>query len=491
MRILYLDIDTTRADHLSCYGYLRNTTPNIDRIASQGVRFDHCYVSDAPCLPSRAAMFTGQFGIHNGVVNHGGLAADRPLIGRGRGFNTFNQLPGFIWPLRRLGIYTVSFSPFAERHSAWWFCEGWREMYNTGKCGSETADEIVPGVLRWIEQNAKGDNWMLHVNIWDPHTPYRVPEAFGNPFEDEPIDDWYTEELRRQQWESFGPGSPQEPGGGYGGALRTNYPRMSDQIASMADYKKWIDGYDCGIAYADMWCGRILDALANQGVLDETVIMITSDHGENMGELAVIGDHATADMGTSRVPMIIRWPGLPGGRGDAGLYNQVDMGATLIELAGGKVPGHWDGRSFAEQFRKGVPGGRDYAVFSQCAWSCQRSVRWDDRLYIRTYHTGLKNYPARMLFNVADDPHELNNLAAAMPQLADKGQSLLDEWHDRMMAASTTGVDPLDTVLGENGPIHANTQQHAHYTKRLRQTGRAHHAEFLVKHPTGLAQPGG
>ncbi|KKK81257.1 hypothetical protein LCGC14_2815310, partial [marine sediment metagenome] len=210
MRILYLDIDTTRADHLSCYGYLRKTTPNIDRIAADGVRYDHCYVSDAPCLPSRAAMFSGQFGIHNGVVNHGGVAADRFLVGCDRGFSTDGQFPGFVASLRKQNIYPVSFSPFAERHSAWWFCEGWREMYNTGKRGSEDASEIVPGALRWIGEHGKNDDWMLHVNIWDPHGPYRAPEDFGNPFEAEPIEDWYTEELRQQQWESFGPGGPQE-----------------------------------------------------------------------------------------------------------------------------------------------------------------------------------------------------------------------------------------------------------------------------------------
>ena len=77
MRILYVDIDTLRADHLGCYGYPRDTTPNLDRIAADGVRFDRCYASDTPCLPSRTALFSGRFGIHTGVVSHGGTAAPR------------------------------------------------------------------------------------------------------------------------------------------------------------------------------------------------------------------------------------------------------------------------------------------------------------------------------------------------------------------------------------------------------------------------------
>ena len=69
MRILYIDIDTLRPDHLGCYGYHRNTSPNIDRLAASGLRFTNVHASDTPCLPSRTALLTGRFGIHNGVVS--------------------------------------------------------------------------------------------------------------------------------------------------------------------------------------------------------------------------------------------------------------------------------------------------------------------------------------------------------------------------------------------------------------------------------------
>lgn len=477
MRILYLDIDTLRADHLGCYGYLRNTSPNLDRVAAEGVRFENCYVSDAPCLPSRASMFTGRFGIHTGVVGHGGTAADPRPIGRERDFNTFRQRPGFIWCLRERGLYPVSFSPFAERHSAWWFCEGWREMYNTGKRGHERADEVAPAALDWLKANARRDNWVLHVNLWDPHTPYRTPEAFGNPFTGEPIEPWYTEELRARQWASFGPGSPQEPGGQMGAPA--GHARQPDQIASMDDYRAWVDGYDCGIRYADGWCGRILDALAGASVLDDTVILITSDHGENLGELAVIGDHAVADHVTSRVPMIVRWPGLPGRRVDKGLYYQTDLAATIVELAGGRTPDGWDGRSFADAYRRGRQQGREYVVASQNAWSCMRAVRWRDLMLIRTYDPGLKNYPERMLFNVAADPHELQDLATSRPDLADRGQAILDRWTADMMATSDAAEDPMRTVIREGGPYHTRGHLES-YCTRLRATGRARHADCLM-----------
>ena len=81
MRVLFIDIDTLRPDHLGCYGDHRNTSPHIDRIAAEGVRFDQYFCSDAPCLPSRAGLMTGQFGIHNGVVGHGGTTADMRPVG--------------------------------------------------------------------------------------------------------------------------------------------------------------------------------------------------------------------------------------------------------------------------------------------------------------------------------------------------------------------------------------------------------------------------
>ena len=155
MRILYVDIDTLRADHLGCYGYHRNTSPNIDRIAAEGVRFTQCYTTDAPCLPSRTALFSGRFGIHNGVINHGGLAADIPREGAPRGFKSGFSQSVWMSRLRQAGYHTVSISPFAERHSAWHFYAGFSEMYNPGRGGMESAEHVTPTVLKWIEQHAK------------------------------------------------------------------------------------------------------------------------------------------------------------------------------------------------------------------------------------------------------------------------------------------------------------------------------------------------
>jgi choline-sulfatase len=105
----------------------------------------------------------------------------------------------------------------------------------------------------------------------------------------------------------------------------------------------------------------------------------------------------------------------------------------------------------------------------------------------RSYHTGLKDLRARMLFNVAADPHELTDLAETEPALVDHGQALLEQWTAEMMTASDCAVDPLWTVMREGGPYHTRDRL-ADYSRRLRDTGRAHHADFLEAHPTGVPE---
>jgi len=479
MRILHFDVDTTRADHLGCYGYHRNTSPNMDRVASRGVRFERCFVSDAPCLPSRAALFMGRFGIHTGVVNHGGTNADPFIAGPTR---EFTYLPEeWHWPavMSQNGYRTVSISPFAERHSAWWFVAGFRETRNTGKCGGEIADEVVPTALDWLSRNGRDDNWYLHVNVWDPHTPYRTPIEYGNPFEDDPPPAWMTDEIIAGHRKSYGPNSASEVRN-YWDLTDSPFPREPKQMLNTADFKQWIDGYDVGIHYADMWLGRLLEKLGELGIADDTAILISSDHGENQGELNVYGDHHTADTITSRVPCILYWPGLAAGVDD-GLHYQGDVAATILQLLGLDVPQRWDWAGFADGLKAGRASGRDHLVISQCAWTCQRSVVHENWLMMRTYDTGLKAFPSVMLFQTDTDPHLQQNVAEKHPAAAAQLGTMLETWHDEMMQSSQTHIDPLQTVISEGGPYHTRSSLEM-YAQRLRETGRAHHAEFLELH---------
>ena len=487
MRVLFIDIDTLRPDHLGCYGYHRNTSPNIDRIAEQAVRFENNYVTDAPCLPSRTALWSGRHGFRTGVVGHMGSSADPFNDGCPRGFRDSYDATSWMSALRRAGLYTVTVSPFGERHSAWEWYAGYREMHNPGKGGLERAEEVVPTAMDWIERHGTQDDWFLHVNVWDPHTPYRTPMEFGNPFEIDALPAWMTEEMHQRAWASFGPHSAQEPGG-YDATSTEAWPRVPEQLDSMEAVKRWIDGYDTGIWYADLWVGKLLAALEQAGVLEDTVIIVSSDHAESQGEFDIWGDHQTADHSVCRVPLLIRWPGLTDeGRVDAALHYHFDWAATLIELVGGEVPDNWDGVSFAEAFRAGESAGRDYLVTSQGAWSVQRGVRFEHEgesyICLRTYHDGHKNLEPVMLFNLTRDPYEQVNLAGAHPELVDRAMGMLTDWQHTMMLKSDTNIDPLMTVLREGGPSHTRYQLPA-YLERLQTTERAHHADRLAKlHP--------
>lgn len=480
MRILYVDVDTLRADHLGCHGYHRDTSPHIDAVARRGVRFENVYASDVPCLPSRTALVTGRFGIRNGVNDHAGAAAELAPRGASRTFANqwvTSSLPSV---LMHAGLHTASISSFPLRHGATWWSGGFLEAMNLVQgFGLERADHVLPGALDWLQRRGGEDDWFLHVHLWDPHTPYNVPEAYGNPFADDPPPAWHTEEVRARAWELSGPHSAQEPWGFRPDEWGPPPPRMPWNLDSPEAVKQVFDGYDVGVRYADDAVGRLCNQLADLGVLDETAIWISSDHGEAFGELGVYADHQAADEATAHIPAILAWPGLPAGE-QPGLHYHLDVAATVVDLAGGRAPGSWDGRSVRPALEAAsTDPGRDHLVLSQGAWSVQRGVRWGDHLYLHTRHDGYHaHWAEEMLFDVAADPHEQVDRAEAEPERAAEGRALLDAWVAEQVARSYVERDPLETVLGEGGPFHVRGHLPA-YLERLRATGRARWADVL------------
>ena len=503
MKILYVDIDTLRPDHLGCYGYARNTSENIDAIARDGVRFNDYYCSDAPCLPSRAALVSGRFGIHNGCINHGGVYAEMRPEGHDRamqdGFGRFS-LPAV---MRRAGMHTATISSFADRHGAWWFNGGFNECYNVGKRGLEPADDVLPIALKWLDDNKDRKDWFLHVHVWDPHIPYRTPEKYGRPFENEPLpDNWMTKELLEyQRQHCVGAHSACEVNG-YSDAPDAAHPRQITHVRDLDEFKRLVDEYDTGVWYADKRLGEIFDKLREQGIYEDTAIIISSDHGESLGELGSYCEHGEADAIVTHIPMIIKWPGCAKNAESNGFHYHLDLLPTLIDLLGGvpefkanrvtgKVtPFDYDGESYADLVRTGEDGGREYLVVSQCAHVCQRGVRFGDWMYIRTYHDGYHLNEADELFNLKDDPHEQHNVAKEFPEVCWHGAWYLEHWVAENMLKNIEHqeVDPLWGVIHDGGPFHCRGYL-AHYCERLEQTGRTEEAEALRRrHPQDLKE---
>jgi arylsulfatase A-like enzyme len=494
MRILYIDVDSLRPDHLGCYGYHRNTSPNIDAVCADGLRFTNCYTPDAPCLPSRTALYTGRFGIMTGVVGHGGTAADLRIQGKSRGFRDWVERFSLPSQLQNAGFHTAQISPFGQRHAARQFYAGFNEIHNTGQGGLESAEEVQPVVMEWMRKNAADDNWFLHVNYWDPHTPYRVPLEFPNYFENDPIPEWITDDVLKKHQNTPGPHGALEIGMYNDNALPL-YPRHLGKIENRDDLRRFFDGYDTGIRYADMMIGQIVAHLKQQGIYEETAIIISADHGENLGELAIYAEHGTADNITCRVPLIIKWPGAAQNETRDGLHYNLDLAPTLMELLEREAPACWDGQSYAGVLpARNTDAGRESVVISQCAHVCQRSVRWDKYIYIRTYHDGFRFFPKEMVFDLGNDPHEQNDLAPARPDLCREGLARLTDWHDeRMQELAEMGVttDPLWTVISEGGPHHASEKMLAStgYLEHLKKTGRGWAIEeYRKRHPRAVPE---
>jgi choline-sulfatase len=478
--VIYLDIDSLRPDHLGCYGYHRDTSPNIDRIARQGVILRNIYASDVPCLPSRTAFFGGKFGTQTGVVNHGGWCADLHPEGLPRSFRTRHAENSFASRLTKAGYWTVSISAFPRRHSAYQAMWGFNEFYDTGRGGMENADEMFAPAADWLRRRGTEDQWFLHLNLWDPHTPYDTPKEFGNPFADAPIGSWLTEEMIAKQRTSFGPHSATEVPG-YTSLLDDSYTWGAGEIRNLADAKAHIDAYDTGIAYADHYIGALCNVLDELGILDETAIIISADHGENNGELNIWGDHQTADEFTCHIPSIIKWPGLPAGISRDGMGYHLDLAETILDLAGARKPEGYPGRSLRGQI-EGVENGRDALFLSQGAWSLQRTMVWDQKMLIHTHHNGMKDFPEWMLFDLANDRHLTTNLVRTQPEVVAWGAEQLAA-HFRTLTSECPVGDPFLVIDGEGGPLHANihSQDWADYLVRLRETGRGHHADWLTQ----------
>jgi arylsulfatase A-like enzyme len=178
--------------------------------------------------------------------------------------------------------------------------------------------------------------------------------------------------------------------------------------------------------------------------------------------------------------MIIKWPDQNWDKKYNSLVYQTDIAATIIDKLGLSVPNFWDGKSISEELDNQNHLGRKYLTISQNAWSCQRTVRFENWTLIKTFHTGLKNFPEIMLFDFENDFHMLNNVADQKPDIVTQGLKNLDEWNLEMLKGDPNNKDPMETVLQEGGPFHTRGQLKS-YLRRLKKTGREDMIEIILQ----------
>jgi arylsulfatase A-like enzyme len=477
MRVLLVDIDSLRPDHLGCYGYGRDTSPTLDRLAAEGVAFDRCFVSDSPCLPSRTALATGRHGLKSGVVTHFGSGQWYDEPGEGHSPDPDRPL-GFRY-LSENGVHTASISGFSKRHLAYHFGVSFRESIQpTAQTGGEQASDITPVALDWLDRHAAEDDWLLHVNYWDVHHPYSgIDDVVEEVRDSGPAAPWPDRAAIDAQRGVTGPRSADlwpdpdryRDAERRGGLVEHGEWGMPVRVEDRGDVEHILDGYDASIRKVDAHVRLLLGALEDAGVREETAVVVTADHGEALGEHGIYAEHAFAHSPCQRVPMIVSWPGVtddrPGGRVDANVY-QFDLMATLCDLAGVEVPAGWDAEPFTGALRgEGFPG-RDHLVCGHGIYTFSRAVYRDDWAYIRVLHPGVMSHPGlfndpdlpgaglELLHDLDEDPHATRNLIADRPDVADEMRSLHDSWVvEASSSRDAAGEDPLARMAAESGPF--------------------------------------
>ncbi len=428
MRVIYIDIDSLRPDHLGCYGYARPTTPNIDRLAQQGIRFTQCFSSDSPCMPSRAATISGTFGIKNGVVTHGERASE--LQGQQ------STLP---YVLRQHRIPAVAISSFG-RHPSPWFYVGWNEFIDPIdrpelSFQQIAGEEVVDRAIRWLDENRALTDFYLYVQLWDPHAVYEAPQSFvdaarNDNYPARPTPEDVETDQRNMFWHSAK---------GMG-------------IASYEDWQRMIDEYDGEIRYVDNQIGRLLAALEELEPEGDMVVILSADHGEEHGEHGLYVEHWSVHNGTQHIPLIIR----DSRRRDAGtvfdgLVYQMDITSTVCHAFAVPAPARWDSKSLLKQ-RDGVESVRPYLVCGHGLYTAQRTVITTEWKLIRTYHPGMWEIPKLQLFRRADI-WEQDNVASIYPEEADRLDGLLRAWEEE----HRVGCDPMMTNVAQrpHGSVYA------------------------------------
>jgi arylsulfatase A-like enzyme len=449
VRVLVVDVDSLRPDHLGCYGYGRDTSPVIDSLADRGVRFDRCYASDTPCLPSRTAFATCRFGVKSGVVTHHGEGQRYGEPGEGHDPDD-ERVPAFRY-LAENGVYTASISQFSQRHLAYHFGANFQEsIMPTATAGGpaiEDCSDVTPVAESWLERHAEDDDWLLHVNYWDVHHPYLGVDEFVDPVrESGPAPSWPDQEAIDDQQGMTGvrtadlwPSTDQ-----YGPDWEEFYEwRMPESVEDRADVEQFVDGYDASIRRVDGEIAKLLDALERNGVREETAVVVTADHGEAFGEHGIYAEHAFPHPACQRVPMVVSWPGVTDDAAGESVEEQVyqfDLVATVCDLAGLDIPAGWDADPFTPALEGRPFEGRDAIVAGHGIYTFGRAVYRDEWMYVRLLHPGVYSYPGlyndsdlpgeglELLHDLADDPHQTENLIGSEPEKAAEMRGALDSW---------------------------------------------------------------
>lgn len=427
MNILMFVCDTLRADHLGCYNYFRKTSPNIDRLAEEGVLFQECFSSGVCTGTAFTSIHTGLYPIHHKVYN----ICPPTLV--------LDETPTLAEILRANGFTTVAFDNLA--YNRYWsqdpvhFYRGF-EYYISDISNPRDwdidgervmAEWYTQRMIHWIKNNHDQD-FFLFVHPWDVHQPYVLPESYRTIFR-------HTEGDRSDFKIREAPAGYQYvPGWGKLDEIFEGHSLIPENRSpgSVPRREGSIDLYDGAVAYLDSCIGTVLDFLEKEALLEDTLILVMADHGELLGQHGIYTHDNVYDANT-HIPFIMRYPAkLPKGARFGGLVGTIDILPTVLDLCGIDSAGSVDGKSVT-----GLVKGEKWreAIISEDGGGIRGITKGDWRLIVY-YGDGKVE-----LHNRLADPMEVIDLATEKEDKVRELRGDLEAW-------TATSLD-----LGAQDPI--------------------------------------
>ncbi len=416
--ILLFAVDSLRADHMSCYGYDRLTTPYADRLAEEGVLFENCYSAYIPTTPAYTTIFTGMDVMTHEMV---ALSPKGPIAGEIKLLPELLREAGYV--SYRVGFGGEFFRGFDKMLG---YNEGWLAWEDRPARKAENLNEVA---IPALEELARcGQPWMLFMRHMDPHAPYLPPPPYDRMF--------YTRD-------------PTEKGLDMG-PIR-DFPNFADFHLSwmppgIEDANHTIAQYDGALAYEDACIQVILQRLDDLGLRESTLVVFTADHGETLYDHGCYFDHHGLYEPTLTVPLILRFPdGAGAGLRVPGYVLHQDLTPSLLELIGQKKLAKrqkMDGKSWVPL----LEGGRvtNYSEFylTECTWMRKRGWRTPEWKLIDALEPDFHGKPPVELYNLVEDPLENHNLAEKEPEIVRTLKDRMTRWVDRRLK-ETGKPDPI------------------------------------------------
>lgn len=422
--VLLIIADALRADRLGCYGYSKNTSPNVDRIAQEGIRFQNCIATSTHTVPSMLSILTGR-----NSVSHGILTAND--YGEWISDDSQHSKVGPVQDLLDAGISADGQSVL-----------DWQPL------GFSRNQDDIPS---YFNRNCDS-RWFYIATPYATHLPYNPPQEYFDLFV---ADDFQPSEETQKRMEiarttmiCHPPGTVSamevgQPEPFPNDDLDEAHQRTAASVAFQPEDAPGISAlYDGGVREFDDWLGEHIAVLEESGTLDDTLILILSDHGEELLERGHVG-HASCNLSGTlyeeslKTPLIIRYPKrLPGGNVIESQVSHIDLMPTILELLGVKTSTPTEGASLLPLIEGNTDFSREeaYACVPPAGWQrllsdqrligCVRTNSW--KLIVNVdLSKGIKEYE---LYNLQHDPGELQNIYSTQAQNVEPLKRKLDSY---------------------------------------------------------------